>query len=818
MNTTTFRKRILGAGSALQVLALIGAGAAVAGAVAAPAAAQDYTNVTASGRILGTDGKAVADATVEFVSNGQGFSRTTTTDASGTFRVPQIPAGSYTVTVKADGFETLTDNSVTLSQDAAANQFALTPVGGADNVIVVTAGRTQIVDFERTTTGAVLNVAELAQRVPVARDLTSIINLSPGTAQGDADFGNLSSISGASVSENAYYVNGLNITDFRQGLGSATVPFDFYDTVEVKNGGFQAEFGRSTGGVVNATTKSGTNEFHASMLLNWQPDALRSDSPDVRATSGDLSLDNSMDRVEKRDGVLQLSGPVFKDRLFFYGIYNYRYSQTAAGLATANRYDVSTTDSPFYGGKVDFVPFDGHRFEVTYFNSEGTTLRNSFDYNPETDVVGDYSAGRKTEYGSENYVGRYTGNLAEFLTVSAAYGKSKLRSNVLPLDVTRPYVEDNRTTPPAIIGNPSSAIVHAIDQREFYRFDSDVYFNLLGSHHIRVGYDNEKLTSDNTSTYTGGVSYKYFTAEAGDTYAPEGTQYVAARTFINGGVFRTTNESFYIQDNWSLLNNRLQVQLGLRDDRFKNYNADGDLFYGTGDQFGPRAGFTFDVFGDQKAKLYGSFGRYYLPVPTNTNIRLAGAEYDLTRYNVLTGVNSDGTPIIGAPLLGFDGSSPCYDTNVNNCENVSDGQAAPTEATVSKSLKPQSVDEFILGGELRVGADWKFGLYGTYRKLNASLEDAAIDAAVGKYCVANHLDCTNANGGAIWSGFHQYVLINPGDAATITLSDPVNGESTLRTVNFSAADLGYPQAKRTYTALTATFERKFDGVWSLQGS
>ncbi|MGC1271218.1 MAG: TonB-dependent receptor, partial [Croceibacterium sp.] len=445
-------------------------------------------------------------------------------------------------------------------------------------------------------------------------------------------------------------------------------------------------------------------------------------------------------------------------------------------------------------------------------------LTNSYNYNPETDVIGTFSSAERLQYGSENYVGRYTGNMADWLVVSAAYGKSKLRDSTLPLDTVRPYVVDNRTSPPAIIGNASNIIELAQDEREFFRFDADWYFDLFGSHHVRVGYDNESLTSDNRTVYTGNAAYNYYTAGAGDIFAPQGVDYVAARTFVSGGLFKTKNEAFYIQDNWSLFDNRLQLQLGIRNDRFKNFNADGDVFYSSGDQWGPRAGFTFDVFGDQKAKLYGSFGRYYLPIPSNTNIRLAGAEYDLTRYNRLLGVNSDGTPIIGAPLVGFEGADSCYDTSINNCENVSDGTANPTEALVSKNLKPQSVDEFILGGEVRMGGGWKFGLYGTYRKLNESLEDVAIDAAVQAYCDENQLDCNTASGSPIWSGFHQYVLVNPGAASTITLSDFVNGESTLRTIDFSAADLGYPQAKRTYKAITATFEREFDGVWSLQGS
>ncbi len=820
MTLTTIRKRALEASSALNALALVGIGAAASIALPTVAAAQDYTNINATGRVVSTSGAPISGATVTITSDDEGFSRTATTDASGAYRFAALPTGNYTFTVDASGFDSYTESGVALTAGQASNQFSLLPAGGGGNEIVVTAGRVKIADFDRTTTGAVVNIAELAQQIPVARDLTSVIALSPGTAQGDSAFGNLASISGASVSENAYYVNGLNVTDFRKGLGSATVPFEFYETVEVKNGGYQAEFGRATGGFVNAVTKSGSNDFHGSLMFNWEPDDLRSDAPDTRNPRNNnvLYVDNSMDSYDRKDVVAQLSGPIWKDHLFFYGIYNHRDIKSSNAPANTPRLDKTSTDDPFWGGKIDFVPFDGHRFEATYFNSEGVQRTDSFDYTPETDEVGAFQSSEYLEYGSENYVGRYTGNFTDWFVFSAAYGKSKLRENTLPADTDRPFVNDSRSGAPISIGNPSNIIEIAQDEREFYRFDADLYVNFLGSHHFRAGYDNETLTSDNRSLYTGGVAYTYFTAGAGDIYAPAGTQYAAGRTFIGGGVFETVNKAFYIQDNWSLLDNRLQLQLGIRNDKFVNKNADGQTFYESGSQWGPRLGFTFDVFDDGRAKLYGSFGRYFLPIPSNTNIRLAGAEYDLTRYNVLTGVNADGSPILGAPLIGFEGSNPCYDTGVDNCENISDGTAVDTRAAAAQNLKPQAVDEYILGGETRIGDRWKVGLYGTYRKLLRSLEDVAIDAAVNKYCDDNNLDCTTPSGSDIWSGFHQYVLVNPGAPSTITLSDPINGETDLRTIEFSAEDLGYPKAKRTYKAITFTFEREFDGKWTLQGS
>ncbi|HEX8414333.1 MAG TPA: TonB-dependent receptor, partial [Sphingomicrobium sp.] len=295
----------------------------------------------------------------------------------------------------------------------------------------------------------------------------------------------------------------------------------------------------------------------------------------------------------------------------------------------------------------------------------------------------------------------------------------------------------------------------------------------------------------------------------------------AGRTFVNGGVFKSKNTAAYIQDSWSLFSDRLTLNLGVRYDKFTNDNVAGSTYYDSGDTFAPRLAFAGDPFGDGKTKVYGSFSRYYLPVVANTNIRLAGAELDYTRYNLVAGTNPDNTPILGAPVLGFADAAACPDTGVRNCDITADGQATATEATVAKNLTPQSVDEYIFGIERNLGNRMRVGVFGQYRQLNDSLEDVAIDAAVINYCRANNLALTNAAGTGcsdIFTGFHQYVLVNPGKASTITISETLPGRTGLTTVDFSAADLGYPEIKRTYKAVTATFDRDFDGTWGVSGS
>lgn len=873
-----FSRKMLRSGTALQALALLGAGVGAVALTATSAAAQDYTNINASGKVQGTDGKAIAGATVTLTSNDQGNTQVVTTDSSGSFRSAQLRPGSYTITIEASGYDTFTDSNVVLTQSASANQFTLAAAGGSGD-IVITAGRVKIADFTQNTTGAVINIGELATRVPVARDITSIVLLAPGTIQGDTAFGNVPSIAGASVSENTYYINGLNITNFRNGIGAVPVPFDFYQSVEVKNGGFGAEFGRATGGFINATTKSGSNEFHASVTFNWEPDKLNSDSPNTYATDNDSAY------AERREFIAQFSGPIIKDHLFFYGLYQSRnvksavgstgtIALTATGACTsggvANQlntafctpypgpagvsgtvaapinfglqgtgYSITTNNSPFYGGKIDAVIVDGQRLEFTYFNTESLSTVDTYGtslwtvtggrYNPVTNDPGRYTSTSLQRAGGENYVGRYTGTFTEWLTVSAAYGRSYNRSTTESSTPGAPSIVDQRSGASVSIGNPTANTSTAFDKREFYRADVDLYVNFLGSHHFRGGYDREDLSNRSSTLANGNYQLTYLNSgAAGDgRVATPNTQYVTRRFFRNGGSFSTKGEAFYLQDSWSLFDKRLTLNLGVRDDRFTNENAVGEKFFVSGDNWAPRLGFSFDVFGNGRTKVYGSFNRYFLPVATNTNVRLAGPELDYTQYYVLTGVNADNTPIYGAPIAIIGGgrrACPAGTVDFNgapattvNCTVNSDGTTPPYRSLVSANLQAQSQDEYILGIEQRMGSRWKFGAYYTQRDLRQSLEDAYIDAGIQAYCRRTLTGAALAECLSNFTGAHQYALLNPGQDVQV-VADGGGAAIDGKLLTLSAADLGLPQAQRKFKAVTLTVDREFDGVWSFSAS
>lgn len=848
--------------AALRVLAVASVGVTLA-ISAMPAVAQDYTQVNATGRVQSTNGTPIAGATVTVTSNAQGFTRSATTGADGSYVISALPQGTYSFTVTADGYDSFSDAGVRLIQGRAANQFNLQPTAaetGGD--IVVTAGRVQVVDFSSNTVGQTIDVAEVASRVPVARDLTSVVLLAPGAVGSDNRFGSLPSINGASVSENVYYINGLNVTQFRNGLGAVSVPFEFYQTTQIKVGGIPAEFGRFTGGMINSTTKSGSNDWHGGVLFNWQPNSLVSD------TKNTYAADNDSAYSDRHEFIAQLSGPIIKDHLFFYGIYNardIRYGQGYTGVASATgtgangcasnpalcanfadlnaagqqivgtSYSQNRNTSPFWGGKVDAVIVDGQRIEATYWNTTGTTVENVYGtsqyslasgqrYNLNTNNPGGYVSTNIYRSGGENYVFRYTGSFTRWLTLSAAYGVNKNSETTESGLPDLPFVSDQRNGANSSIGNTVSNASLAFDKRTFYRADADIRFDLLGSHHIRGGYDREDLDLDSISVANGGAQYTLLTASGAATTIdpvvglPGGTSYIQARTFRTGGQFATRNTAFYVQDDWLLLNDRLNLNLGIRNDRFENKNAAGQTFFLAKNQWAPRLGASIDPLGDGRTKFFGSFSRYFLPVAVNTNVRLAGGELDYTAYYRFGGLMADNTPILGAPITTGAGFTACPNNSPAGtaCTISNDGTVPSTVSVVASNLKPQSIDEIIFGLEHRLDDRIKLGFNFTQTKLNNSLEDAALDQAIVPYCIAQGKAASACR--AIWNGVHQFALINPGRDVVVTLSDPLPGETTARTVTLSSAALQYPRAQRTYRGINVTFEREWDGRWSLNAN
>jgi hypothetical protein len=818
--------------AALQALTIMGAG--VTAIVATPAAAQDYTRGNLVGSVTDEAGNPIAGANVKVTSNEQGFSNSLTTDANGQFRATALPTGTYSVVVEVDGKVIVEDRSASVVAGGSSSYKYTSAAASDDNMIVVTGTRVKANDFSATTTGVTLNVQEVSESLPVARTQTGLILLAPSTTAGDSGFADCSdcvSFGGASIAENSYYVNGLNTTNFRTFVGNSAVPFEFYRTFDVKTGGWSAEYGRALGGVTSAVTKSGSNELAGGFVVSYAPNGLTSKARNTFSDSAGLKLRsrNDNDYSSRLDANIYASGALIKDRLFFYGLFSPRSIQSDdTSVAGGYRFKTST-NTPFYGGKVDAIIADGHRLEGTFWSDKRTI---NTDY---LKVTGDGGAlanqgvetGRvegseKNVIGGNNWIVQYNGQITDFFNISAAYGQNRYqRTDIVDGGPNAgPIVQTQLGGTLKTVSGVPLAPTDGRDKREIFRADADLYVTLLGSHHFRFGFDRENLSVSENTFYTGDYIYRYT------------TNYIRARHYQNTGFFETRQTAFYLQDSWDLLNDRLNLQLGIRNDRFENFSITGAKYADLKNQWAPRVGASFDVFGDKLTKINAFWGRYYLPVATNTNIRLGGAEtFYEQRFGYAPGVtgaafDANGVPIGqqttpgGAPILGpltAQNTNPCPAFGPGSgqlCRTVfSDGLAGPTDTLVSSNLKPMFQEEFIIGAQHRMD-DFVFGLRYTHRKLGDTLEDVAIDAAVNTYCAANGIaNCTST-----FSGFHQYVLANPGSDITVRLDGDCTIAGQCDVVTLTAAELGYPKAKRNYDAVEFTASKAFNGKWGFDFS
>ena len=206
------------------------------------------TTGTISGRVTDAQGLAVPGVSVT-ISGAQG-NKTATTDGEGRFSAPFLTPGKYDVKAELSGFKTVEQKGLTLALGQALDVPLKLQVGGVTETVQVV-GTTDVINVNTTTTGANIT-SDLLERVPVGRDLGSTLYLAPGVSSSSTAGHANPSIAGGSGLDNQYVIDGVNVTNTGYGalgsysiifgsLGNAT-PYDFMQEVQVKTGGYEAEY------------------------------------------------------------------------------------------------------------------------------------------------------------------------------------------------------------------------------------------------------------------------------------------------------------------------------------------------------------------------------------------------------------------------------------------------------------------------------------------------------------------------------------------------------------------------------------------------
>src|SRR5437879_3851379 len=241
------------------------------------------SGATLSGVVTDEQGGPVPDAAVKIKNLGTGVTREVRTNSDGLYSAPNLNPGSYDVTISAKGFQNVVQHSVSLNVGAQQSLNISLKVGSFNQTIEVTAAPPDV----QTTTSTISSTVDSTtmRELPLnGRDWTSLATLEPGVSsipnqvgtgfsanKGNRGFGNQLSNGGHRANENTYRVNGVSINDYSNGApGGASglnLGVDGIQEFSVLTSNYTAEYGRTSGAVINAISKSGVNEFHGTAFL-----------------------------------------------------------------------------------------------------------------------------------------------------------------------------------------------------------------------------------------------------------------------------------------------------------------------------------------------------------------------------------------------------------------------------------------------------------------------------------------------------------------------------------------------------------------------
>jgi hypothetical protein len=815
--------------------------------ISMPAAmAQSNTTGTIFGKV-----DAPAGATVVIENSATGFRRVLTPDAGGRYTALSLAVGDYKVSLMRNG-------ALERSEDAAVAIGAGVDVSFASVSVIEVRGTRNRIDVSNTNQGATFSARELA-KLPIAPTIGAVIQLAPGTVKGDPGYGGAGapSFGGASGSENAYYINGFPVTNPLTQTGFSTLPFFAIAQAQILTGGYGAEFGRSTGGVVNITSKRGTNSWEAGVALEYEPDSLAARSRNLVYPVTGSPRDGTVrqylrgDQQDRTMASAYLAGPLIKDKLFaFLTVEQTR--TTSAGVTSVSTdpaaaeagWEKRTFKQPRALLKLDWNINDDHRLEYTMVRDRPEDHRRYYGYdyasNTHNEVLGAETVYKSygpvpiaAATGGDLDILKYTGNLRDDLTVTALFGRTKVNRS-------QQQVGYDPAFPLIVVSDGAPGIDYASNQPfgddEFapgsrnkssgYRLDLE--YKLNAAHTVRAGLDNMKLDSYSGTLTSGGVQWNYSSDPCGSpisgvpgvVMAPANLQSADGATCYSVSSFRfkavnparVDQGAQYIEDRWQVTPNLLAV-IGLRNESFRNYNEQGQAFIEQKRQLEPRLALSWDVHGDSLTKVFANAGRYHLQMPANVSIRSGGASTYLQQFFSYTGVD----PVTGAPT-GTAALTPVFSPDGET------GAPKDLNYVAAKNLKSHYQDEISFGFEKALSKRLNVGAKATYRVLQSTLEDWC-DSRPFYNWAAEHGVGTDklAGSGAFAASGPAFscTVINPGRTNTWDLD--LDGDGTPEHVVLTPQQMAggestrdgavLPEATRSYLALDLFAEHPFDGKW-----
>ncbi len=577
--------------------------------VASLATAQGNPTGTISGRVVQQDGAVLPGVTVSATSPALQGARTVTSSTNGDFILPFLPPGDYTVTFELSGFKTIEQTTKVAAAQTVPLDITL-DIATVTETITVSA---QAQEFSQTAPVASTYRADLVNTLPSDRSLNATILLAPNaSAAGPSNNNNDAAtativIAGAASFENLFLINGVVVNENLRGQASPLFIEDAIQETTITSGSISAEFGRFSGGVVNAITKSGGNNFSGSFRTTLTNDDWRTLSP----FQGDRKVDDTIPTYEFTAG-----GPIVRDRLWFFGAGRFvDRVEARQGDITGIPYDFSSNEKRFEGkGTYSFAP--NHTVRGSYIG------RRRDEQNARQFNVMDLRSLFTRSLPENLYSANYTGILSTNFFVEGQYSRRDLKfdgsgsSSTDIIDGTL-VIDSARATR---YWSPTFCSVCA-DPEE--RKNEDIllkanYFlstNRTGSHNLVFGYDmfNDIRRAEN---HQSGSGYRVLGSTSiirdGQVYpswqpgASTTIQWNPITQNSLGTNFRT--HSLFVNDTWRM-NERVSLNVGIRWDKNDGKDSAGSSVV-RDSAFSPRLAITWDPAGNGRWTINGGYGRY----------------------------------------------------------------------------------------------------------------------------------------------------------------------------------------------------------------
>lgn len=652
-----------------------------------------------SGIVRGADGEPLPGATVTITGPLLPAGQIEVSRENGAFDFERLPPGDYKITAELSGMGTA-ERAVVVSVDRDTQvDLGLGAAAVSDEITVSAAA--PVIDV-RSTEIQVNFTQEMIEDLPLTRDYKGLFQLAPGVSENDR----LAPNAGGSRLDNTFLVDGINITNPHYGDVLPNISELDIAEVNIKRGGITAEFGRTGGMVVNAVTRSGTNDLDGQVRFEYQPSDFVSDSKDA-------NLQNS---VDKQGVGASLGGPILRDRLWFYGSASFPTDTTTDRRNNLGAVPDRTLETDEYFLKLTSNPLSSMLLNASVRSRETTTENANITAN----VFPGAGSNDTTDY----MLGTLglTWNLTANSFVDARFNHNKEENGTNPItdlgyrpafDPAHPELMGRFTTTADRIVGGATALGQivggsdlGVNNQDFLRDEIRATFQTIqgwwgADHDLRAGatWDDTEERLERRANGWGNLSWNATTRQ----YT---ASYVSAQPPHTG---RGESYGLFLQD---------EMTFGSRTTILAGVLVNKDVYYGEGlgetpgtktkrkiltfdwdQQIQPRLGISFIPNVEAGDKLFFNYGRYY-----NTENKSLGRAASPTR--IFT-------------------SRATFDANGNL---ISDVPAANTQSkTIDPGIDPQYTDELVAGYARPLGTTWSAEVWGLYREVGNIYEDVSAD-------------------------------------------------------------------------------------------